>query len=126
MGQPGRPLFEELEDMSEETFQKNVQALVNERTQRYSGWAQRRSTFTLVPSKKDTEQKHTHVFGHEHLLPTPWMALPCDWLRQGLIQETTRHWSEILPRRQSFFLNIADCRINYWLKLPILSLSLSL
>lgn len=47
---------QELEDMSEETFQKNVQALVNERTQRYS----------------------------------------------GLIQETTRHWSEILPRRYKF------------------------
>lgn len=47
---------EELEAMSDENFRKNVQAMVNERTQRYS----------------------------------------------RLVQETTRHWAEILPRRYKF------------------------
>jgi len=46
----------ELEEMSDENFQKNIQAMVNERTQRYS----------------------------------------------RLVQETTRHWTEILPRRYNF------------------------
>ncbi|CAE7775584.1 IDE [Symbiodinium microadriaticum] len=47
---------QELEAMTEEDFQKNVEALVNERTQRYS----------------------------------------------RLLQEATRHWAEILPRRYQF------------------------
>ncbi|CAJ1432825.1 unnamed protein product, partial [Effrenium voratum] len=47
---------EELTNMSDDDFQKNVEALVNERTQRYS----------------------------------------------RLVQETTRHWAEILPRRYKF------------------------
>eukprot|EP00434_Breviolum_minutum_P022142 symbB.v1.2.019547.t2/scaffold1575.1/size110922/8 len=47
---------DELEEMSDENFQKNIQAMVNERTQRYS----------------------------------------------RLVQETTRHWTEILPRRYNF------------------------
>eukprot|EP00931_Biecheleriopsis_adriatica_P031421 TRINITY_DN18431_c0_g1_i3.p1 TRINITY_DN18431_c0_g1~~TRINITY_DN18431_c0_g1_i3.p1 ORF type:complete len:1119 (+),score=279.20 TRINITY_DN18431_c0_g1_i3:68-3424(+) len=47
---------QDLESMSEEEFQNNVQGVVNERTQRYS----------------------------------------------RMLQETTRHWSEIMPRRYTF------------------------